>query len=243
MPSSRRDFLRLSAALGLGPALHPFGLRLASLGALAAPTDYKALVCIFLLGGNDSANMVLATDADSWGRYQTSRNVGGASSIALAEPGAPAVAGALGSQGASALGGVLPIVPRTDNGWPAGTTGTGARTFALHPLMTNVQGLFAQGKAAVVANLGTLVQPVTRAQYKAGTATLPRSLYSHNDQQSTWQTGAGEGARLGWGGLLADTFASANANGVFTAISVSGNAVLLSGRTTLASPSSASGPL
>lgn len=243
MPSSRRDFLRLSAALGLGPALHPFGLRLASLGALAAPTDYKALVCIFLLGGNDSANMVMATDADSWGRYQTSRNVGGASSIALAEPGAPAVAGALGSQGASALGGVLPIVPRTDNGWPAGTTGTGARTFALHPLMTNVQGLFAQGKAAVVANLGTLVQPVTRAQYKAGTATLPRSLYSHNDQQSTWQTGAGEGARLGWGGLLADTFASANANGVFTAISVSGNAVLLSGRTTLAYQSSASGPI
>jgi uncharacterized protein (DUF1501 family) len=242
MNPSRRDFLRLGAALGLGPALHPFGLRLAALGAAAGQTaDYRALVCLFLFGGNDSANMVMATDPDSWGRYQSARNQG-TSSIALAAPGA-AASGTLGSAGAAALGGVLPIVPRTDNGWPAGTTGTGARTFALHPLMPNLQGLFAQGKAAVVANLGTLVRPVTKAEYNAHSVTVPRNLFSHNDQQSTWQTGSVEGARLGWGGLLGDVLSSANASPVFTAISVSGNAVLLSGRTTLGYQSSSSGPI
>ena len=242
MPTSRRDFLRLGAALGLAPALQPFGLRLAALGAAAAPTDYRAIVCLFLFGGNDSANMVLATDPDSWGRYQSARNQG-TSNIALASPGAAATAKGLGSLGAPALGGVLPITPRTDQGWAAGTTGSGARTFALHPLMPNLQALFAQGKAAVVANLGPLVQPVTKAQYKAGSVPVPRNLFSHTDQQSTWQTGAGEGARLGWGGLLGDVLASGNGNALFTAISVSGNAVLLSGRSTIGYQSSASGPI
>ena len=89
MPTSRREFLAAACALGLGPRLTSLGVRLAALGAApSAPTDYKALVCIFLLGGNDSANLVLATDPDSWGRYQSGRNQGTAP-IALSAPGAP----------------------------------------------------------------------------------------------------------------------------------------------------------
>ena len=122
MPTSRREFLAAACALGLGPRLTSLGVRLAALGAApSAPTDYKALVCIFLLGGNDSANMVLATDPDSWGRYQSGRNQGTAP-IALSAPGAPP-SGTFAGNGLAALGGVLPIAPRTDNGWPAGTTG------------------------------------------------------------------------------------------------------------------------
>lgn len=242
MPTSRRAFLQLGAALGLAPALRPFGLDLAALAAAATPTDYRAVVCLFLFGGNDSANMVLATDPDSWGRYQSARTTTSAS-IALAAPGAAATAGGLGSLGASALGGVLPITPLTDQGWPAGTTGSGARTFALHPLMPNLQSLFSQGKAAVVANVGPLVQPITKDQYNAKALPVPRNLFSHNDQQSTWQTGAGEGARLGWGGLMGDVLSSANGSPIFTAISVSGNAVLLSGRTTIGYQSSPTGPV
>ena len=247
MATSRRDILRLLAATGLAPALQPFGLRLAAMGAAAPASDYKALVCIFLFGGNDSANMVLATDPDSWGRYQSARNTG-SQLIALAAPGTAAIAGALGSAGAAALGGVLPIVPATDNGWPAGTTpsGSGPRTFALHPLMPRLQSLFSQGHAAVVANLGPLLQPTTKADYKVGSTAahpLPPYLFSHNDQQSTWQTGAPEGARIGWGGLMGDVLASANQTSTFTAISVSGNAVLLSGQSTFGYQSSATGPI
>jgi uncharacterized protein (DUF1501 family) len=242
MPTSRREFLAAACALGLGPRLTNLGVRLAALGAApAAPTDYTALVCIFLLGGNDSANMVLATDPDSWGRYQSGRNQGTAP-IALSAPGAPP-SGTFAANGLAALGGVLPITPKTDNGWPAGTTGTGARGFALHPLMPGLQGLFSQDRLAVVANVGPLVQPITKAQYKAGTAKVPRSLFSHNDQQSTWQAGTVEGARAGWGGQLCDLFLAANQNAIFTAISVSGNAVFLTGQNTLGYQSSASGPV
>jgi uncharacterized protein (DUF1501 family) len=242
MTTSRRDFLVGAMALGLGPRLTAMAARLTALGAVTGtPADYRALVCIFLLGGNDSANMVLATDADSWGRYQSARNQG-ASPIALAAAGVPA-SGTLGSVGAAALGGVLPIQPLTDNGWPAGTTGTGTRTFALHPLMPGLQGLFAAGNLAVVPNLGPLIEPITKAQYLAQSAPIPQSLFSHNDQQSTWQSGAVEGARVGWGGQFGDLVQAANQNRVFTAISVSGNVVFLAGQQTLGYQSGASGPV
>ena len=242
MPTSRRAFLTAAAALGLGPRLSALGVRLAAMGAAAsAPTDYKALVCIFLLGGNDSANMVLATDPDSWARYQSGRDQG-SSPNALAAPGTPA-SGTLGANGLAALGGVLPIQPATDNGWPAGTTGSGLRSFALHPLMPGLQGLFNQGRLAVVANAGPLVEPITKAQYQDGARPVPRSLFSHNDQQSVWQSGSVEGARLGWGGQLCDLLLSANQNAIFTAISVSGNTVFLSGRATLGYQSAAAGPV
>jgi len=242
VPTSRREFLTAAAALGLGPRLTSLGVRLAALGAAGpAPTDYKALVCIFLLGGNDSANMLLATDPDSWGRYQSARDQGTAP-IALAAPGT-APTGSFGANGLAALGGVLPITPATANGWPAGTAGSGARGFALHPLMPGLQALFNQGRLALVANAGPLVEPITRAQYQARSAPVPRSLFSHNDQQSVWQSGSVEGARLGWGGQLCDLLLSANQNAVFTAISVSGNAVFLTGQATLGYQSSASGPV
>jgi uncharacterized protein (DUF1501 family) len=235
------------AATGLTPALQPFGLRLAALGAAAPNAGYQAMVCIFLFGGNDSANMVLATDPDSWSRYQSARNTG-SQVIALAAPGSAALAGGLAANGAPGLGGVLPIQPATDNGWPAGTTpsGTGARTFALHPLMPNLQALFSQGHAAVVPNLGTLLQPTTPAQYLAGSSAahpLPPLLFSHSDQQSTWQTGAVLGARIGWGGQLCDRLAASNPTTTFTAISVSGNAVYLAGHDTIGYQSSATGPI
>jgi uncharacterized protein (DUF1501 family) len=250
--TSRRDFLRYASLLSAGRAVGPFGLRLAALGgaslggatlgAATPVTDYKALVCIFLLGGNDSSNMVLATDADSWGRYQSARNVA-PTPIALAPVGTVATPGAIGSLGPAALGGVLPIVPRTANPWPAGTKGTGARTFALHPSMPACQGLFARGKLAVVANVGPLIQPTSKAQYLANSVPLPRSLFSHNDQQSTWQAGSGEGAQVGWGGRLGDLLASANLNDVFTGISVSGNAVFLAGDKVIGYQTAASGAI
>ena len=238
--ADRRHFLRLSAAVGGLGLAGPFALQLAALGSAASQTlpDYKALVCIFLFGGNDAHNMVLATDTDTWGRYFAARNTG-SDPIALMPVGTPAVAVGQTSSVTGrvaklatpeAWGGVLPITPNTANPVPSGTKAT-TRTFALHPFLSPVQTLFNSGRLAILANVGTLIQPTTKAQYVAKSVQLPINLMSHNDQQSEWQAGASEGARLGWGGRLADMVGGSNgSNTLFTAISTAGNAVFLSGQ-------------
>jgi uncharacterized protein (DUF1501 family) len=211
MTQSRRQFLRTAARLSLlGPAGAPFALNLASIGAAAAQsaTGYRALVCVFLFGGNDQGNTVLATDPASWTAYRQLR--GNRSSIALPAPGE--------------ANGVLPIAP---------VTAQSGREFALHPGMAPLKGLFDLGRAAVVANVGPLIVPLTKTQYQNGSAPRPRNLFSHNDQQSTWQAHAPEGSSVGWGGRLGDILGSMNSTRAFTAISVSGSAVWLSGRDTV----------
>jgi uncharacterized protein (DUF1501 family) len=213
MNQSRREFLRISSVLtsaGVLGTAAPFALNLATMASAAAQgtaNDYKALVCLFLFGANDHANTVLATDPDSWSQYLTVRTTNEAGSIAL-----PA---------AGALGGVLPIAPVS--------TQVG-RSFALHPSMTEVKTLFGSGRVAILANVGPLVVPTSLTQYKAGSVPLPPKLFSHNDQQSLWQAYGPEGASYGWGGRMGDLLAANNANPIFTAISASGNAVFLSGR-------------
>jgi uncharacterized protein (DUF1501 family) len=245
-PATRRHVLRMMAAMAPLGVAAPLALELATVGAASAqvvqPT-YKALVCIFLFGGNDSHNAILATDTDTWSRYFTARNTGN-DPIALMPVGtAPAAVGSTSTVTGRTVsratpeffGGVLPIVPRTANPVPAGTNAT-ARTFAVHPvlapLFTAANNPWAAGRLAVLANVGTLVVPTTKAQYVARSVRLPPNLMSHNDQQSIWQANAAEGARRGWGGLLADSMLSQNgANAVFTGISVAGNAVYLAGDT------------
>ena len=84
---------------------------------------------------------------------------------------------------------------------------------------------------AIVGNVGPLVAPLNRVQWEARSVPVPSKLFSHNDQQSTWQASAPEGAQYGWGGRIGDVIAAGNANQTFTAVSVSGNAVWLSGQT------------
>ena len=87
---TRRAFLRRSTQLGLAGTALPFALNLAAMGEAAAftATDYKALVCVFLYGGNDYANTVVTYDDDSYNRYSTIRGGGSgqtAGGIALAK--------------------------------------------------------------------------------------------------------------------------------------------------------------
>lgn len=247
-PLTRRELLRRASALsGVAGASGVFGLQLAAMGQAAAQTagagSYKALVCIFLFGGNDAHNMVLATDTDTWGRYFKARNIG-AEPIALMPAGtAPTAPGGTNAVTGRTLpanntaytmpeawGGVLPITSATPNPVPAGTNAA-ARTFALTPHLGAALPLWTGGRLAVAANVGPLIQPTTKAQYAARSVPLPRNLMSHNDQQSTWQSGAGEGTQKGWGGLVADQILSGNgSNGVFTAISTAGNNVFLAGQ-------------
>jgi uncharacterized protein (DUF1501 family) len=207
--ASRREFLKRAAALGTLGSATPFALNLAGIGSAAAqtvPTDYKALVCIFLNGGNDHNNTVMPYDTGSHSAYAAAR-------------GGTVSAGGIALDRAS----LQEIIPATSQG--------SGRQFALSAELAPLQALFASGKAAVVANVGPLITPITdAAQYKAGKVATPPKLFSHNDQQATWQAFSPEGGKIGWGGRLGDMFASSNTNSIFTAISASGNAVFLSGQ-------------
>jgi uncharacterized protein (DUF1501 family) len=222
----RRAFLRRSGQLALTGTAMPFALNLAAMGEAAAfnapSNDYKALVCVFLFGGNDYANTLIPYDDANYNLYSTIRGGGAgqtAGGIALAKAAlAPTV--------------LSPSQPLVDS------QGQTTRQFALHPNMTGLAGLFNSGQMAVQMNVGPLVKPLTRSQYDSSDKVAnprPRQLFSHNDQQSTWQSSSPEGSTVGWGGNLGDLAIdnSLNTSSIFTAISVSGNAVFLSGDTAL----------
>ncbi|MET0265681.1 MAG: hypothetical protein ABW202_08710, partial [Duganella sp.] len=162
--------------------------------------------------------MVLPTDASSWSAYTATRNQAPDPIALLAQGTAPVGTAAAGSP--ARLGGVLPVTPLNAQ----------SRSFALHPLMGSMQTLFDTDKRlAIVPNIGPLIMPTTKAQYNLSTYPKPSRLFSHNDQQNTWQALGPEGTTRGWAGLMGDVLASQNTKPVFTAISASGNAVWLAG--------------
>jgi uncharacterized protein (DUF1501 family) len=181
---SRRRFIgRACAAVGATGFLSALA-QLRMIGALAADSsnsDYKALVCLFLYGGNDSNNLLIPTDSSSYSIYAADRTV-----LALPQSG------------------LLPITPKSYSD---------GRSWALHPSLVEVQQLFGAGSLALLANTGTLVQPVTLAQYNAGTVALPPQLYSHANQEVQWQSSIPDQPfTTGWGGRLADIVNALNSN-------------------------------
>ena len=240
MGPSRRNLL---AGMALYGAAAPLALNLSAIGSAAAQSaaagsGYRALVCIFMQGGNDSNNLLLATDQGSFSQYWTAR-ISGSDPIALMPVGAAPVAiGAASSITGRTVktadqpehwGGVLPIAPATAQQVPAANkTGTNpqVRTFALHPMLGATQKLFTAGKVAAIANVGTLLSPLTKADYlhPTGTTQIPQRLFSHSDQQAAWQSGHLAGASTGWGGEMVDSFQAAGATGGdFSSITTTGN--------------------
>ncbi|MEP7057383.1 MAG: DUF1501 domain-containing protein [Caldimonas sp.] len=230
--ASRRKFLRTASVVSgsVGAAAAPFALNLATLGSAVAQTTgpYKAIVCLFLYGGNDASNMVLRTDAMSFDVYTRTRTQA-PDSIALLAPGTVANLNATRASPAR-LGGATAIAPNFTAGVP-GSAANASFTYALHPSMPEVAQLFAANRLAILANAGPLIAPMTKAQYQLNSVPRPRALGSHNDQQSTWQALGPEGVKVGWGGRLGDLVASGNGNATFTSITVSGNAVFAAGDT------------
>jgi len=207
MTASRRAFLKRASTLSLAGVAAPWALNLAAMAeaSAATATDYKALICVFLYGGNDYANTVVPYDAASYALYQGFR---------------PAFAHARDALAATALN---PVAAPVDiNGM--------AHQYALAPGLASLVPLFNTGKLGVMLNVGSLVQPTTKLQYTNRSVKLPPKLFSHNDQQSVWQSSLPEGATSGWGGRMGDLFQSGNTNSTFTCVNVSGNAVYLSGK-------------
>ena len=214
--TSRRAFLQRASALSIAGTATPWVLNLAAMGeaAAATATDYKALVCIFLYGGNDYANTLIPYDTANYAAYQAMR---------------PTLAYAQSALTATAL---TPSVAL-----PSG------RQYALAPELAPLLPMFAANKLGVMLNVGTLVGPTTKLQYTNATAPLPPKLFSHNDQQSVWQSSAPEGAASGWGGRMGDLYAAGNGNATFTCVNVSGNAVFLSGKTAVQYQVTSTGPV
>jgi uncharacterized protein (DUF1501 family) len=196
---TRRDFMRLACCSAAGASLvgglSKFGL----VSALAqGATDYKALVCIFMFGGNDGNNMVVPIDT-RYTAYQTSR-----ANLALAQ------------------GQLLPLQSGNQS------------IYGLHPNMPELQSVFNNQKnLAILANVGTLVQPTTQQLYQQY-KNLPENLYSHSDQQDQWQSAQLAGTpTAGWAGKIADSVQSSfNGAAQFPPIlSISGNPVFCTGVT------------
>ncbi len=183
----RRNWLKtsgatLAGAFGVGGAATLGNLLLGGKSAYAA--DYKALVCIFLYGGNDGMNMIVPTDA-RYDAYSTVR------------------------KGLS--------IPK------ASLLNLGSVPFGLHPSMSALSKVWADGKLAPVFNVGPLFAPLTKGQYRAAAANselLPDSLFSHSDQQILWETGTSNSlTRTGWGARASEALGTAN-----PVISVAGSA-------------------
>ena len=198
MSIARRTFIRSAALAAAGNAA---GLKLfGNWNALAqnSAEDYKALVCIFLLGGNDSNNMVVPFDPHGYASYATARG---------------------------------PLALPQNQLLPLGSM----PGYALHPKLASLRPLFDRGSAAILANVGTLVKPVTRAQILAGTAT-PDLLFSHSDQQQEWQDAAASAdVTTGWAGRIADQLApTANPGAPVPMVaSIAGGSTFCNGHSTM----------
>ena len=213
---SRRSFLQRASALSIAGAATPFVLNLAAIGEAAAATasDYKAIVCVFLYGGNDYANTLIPADTTNYNLYNAQRS-------------------ALAHSQASLAGTTLaPTVPLA-----------GGRTYAIAPTLAPLMPIFNAGKMAVMLNVGTLVQPTTKTQYTNKSVPLPPKLLSHNDQQSYWQSSSPEGASSGWGGRIGDLLQSGNTNPSLTCMNPAGNAVFMSGVSAVQYSLTTNGPI
>ncbi len=176
---TRREFIRQAACAAVGTVALSAAIRdLRFMNAAVAQsniTDYKALVCIFLQGGNDSNNLVIPSSPTEYANYAAIRTP------VLAIP-------------QSALLGIT-------------------ADYGLHPSCLELQTLFGEGKLAVLFNTGTLVYPLTRAQYQSGAPEAPPQLFSHSDQVTQWQTSIPDQPPLtGWGGRCADLLAAVQPN-------------------------------
>ncbi len=220
---NRRQFMRDAARFAGASAMLPFA-RLAH--AVGPFTDYKALVCLYMYGGNDCHNTIIPLGSE-YATYAAARaGLAMSNSINIA---ADNPANSIFTRPLNA------ITPSNASG----------RSFALHTSLKKTAALFNAGKAAVVSNVGPLIQPTTKAQYLGESVALPPQLFSHSDQEVYWQSLSGALDQTGWGGRFADLMEAARTNGnspLAIATTVSGDTPFLRGETAVPYSISPYGP-
>ncbi len=201
---TKRDFLKATSAFGLGSSINAFS-SFEALAQTAQTEDYRALVCVFMFGGNDANNMLIPADGAAYARYASAR-----SNLALPAASLQAIA-------------------------PSNTSAK----YGLHPSMSGIANLFNGSAtqtpaAALVANVGPLMVPTSKAQWEARSVPLPDNLFSHSDQQSQWQAAQYERPSNGWGGRLAERLIDeGTANRGYSVLSVTGGNLWETGDRTL----------
>lgn len=202
--------------------------------ASAQSTGYKALVCIYLAGANDSYNWLVPRDSTTAGsRYSAYQQARG------------------GVYSQSNTGGLaldfndlLPISPLGQ-----------AIAYGLHPAHTDftigsqnhlgLKSLFDSGQLAFVCNAGPLVEPINKSEYNSGSKPKPAQLFSHNDQENFWHLGFADNtlplSRTGWGGRLSQAVGMSLANGLSPSISIAGQSRFLVGSSVVPYQLAASG--
>ena len=202
---TRREFFRQAACAAVGTlalksTIRDLRLINAAMAAQGPVSGYKALVCLFLSGGNDSNNWIVPTDS-TYADYSSIRG-----NLALPQ---------------SSL---LPMRTGPNGGDPAYVDADG-HSYGFHPTCQELQTLFGEDKLAAIFNVGTLVRPITRAQYLANaTGSRPPQLFSHSDQVTQWQTSIpDQPPATGWGGRVADILNSVANPGGNISMSVSLN--------------------
>ena len=216
---SRRQFIGQAncAAVGTASLLSSLlSLRLTAGAASASNfTDYKALVCLFLNGGNDSFNMLVPRQQSAYNDYEQVRGGVGGSGLAIPRANLHQITSSLQNS-------------------PAGA---GYSDFGIHPDLPYLKTLYDQGDLAFVSNVGSLIEPTSLVQYNDGSKPLPAGLFSHPDHQVHWQTLVPQvrgPAPKGWGGRMAEVMSHANQqSNISMNISLSGANVLQSGNTTV----------
>jgi len=205
----RRKFLKAAAVGGVAYAFgRTAGTVYAQMTGTGGFADYKALVCLFMFGGNDSWNMVVPSSTAEYNAYSRSRGGGTTSSLAVDR---------------------TSLLPITLPGQVAGDP-----SYGFHPSMIGARDLFAQGKLAVMANIGPLIRPTTKTQYQTASTTghaLPPQLFSHNDQQDQWHSLRGRATmKSGWAGRVADALnAQAGNQGLSVNVSLAGQTFFQAG--------------
>lgn len=212
--NSRREFLNklccLAASGGAAamiPQLRMMGTALASSSTANALTGYKALVCVYLNGGNDSWNLLVPNDAARFGIYTPARS------------GTYNQTTNSGGLGLSLPTGSTQIAAQVVTDLNDSNSST--QKYFLHPNLTSVnttfpagtpslKDLFAQGHLAFAVNVGTLVKPIDMTAYKANSVNHPPQLFSHADQTAQWhQADTSSSTATGWGGLVSEKLSSA----------------------------------
>lgn len=217
--TSRRDFLRAGCGLiacgGAASMLPQLGLIPTALAG-TLPTGYKALVCLYLDGGNDAWNLLLPGNAAAHAKYVLARN-------GLYNP----TAGNAGGLGIPHWSGTGFIPGQT---LPLSLPISGGQ-YAVNPFAPGLAQLYGEGRLAFLANVGPLVEPTTVASYNA--RRRPPQLYSHNDQSNLWHIGSGSSVSVtqGWGGRVAGSVAvpTSQTAGLPATITLSGQTRFLSG--------------
>lgn len=181
---NRRDFLRSASAMAVSAGL--LG-SLTSSNAFAREVDgYKALVCVFFFGGLDHNDTVLPKDQASYDTFVSRRSE------------LMAAYNASSPDSSRHIDNILALNPLN-------SADLGSREFGLPPELAPLHDLFESEELAIVGSVGPLITPVTRQEFEDESVDLPKRLFSHNDQQSTWMALNVEGAQVGWGGRLLDS--------------------------------------